>query len=156
MSNQSQKHERLSEFVESRRERDLPTSVHINGTGIHYPEDVRETAGEVADLIAGEDGDVYESGYERIEAGDVALVEVPVGRAEPTQERIDDMRKLASRMRASSYAGLVGYSDDPDVPASILKTSDVSIVISVDGRVVYRVQCDWPHGEYYKVRLNGI
>jgi len=59
--------------------------------------------------------------------------------------------------RASSYAGIVGYTNDVDVPKSVLQVIDAVVEVDEDGvEFVGRVQTDYHAGTFYKVELGGV
>lgn len=146
----------LDELVEQRRDRDLPTQVYITGSGWHRPEDVEAAARQVAGMITGDDGDVLESDFDRLDEDDVALLEVSKS-LKVVNEDVEQIRQMAMRMRYSSYAGIVGYTNDVDVPKSILQVTDAVVEVGEDGvEFVGRVRTDRAGGDFYKVELEGL
>lgn len=146
----------LEELVEQHRDRDLPTQVYITGSGRHYPEDVEAAARHVAGMIAGDDGDVLESDFDRLDPDDVALLEVSQNLRVQTDD-VDELRELATVARASAYAGIVGYTNDVDVPKSVLQVIDAVVEVDEDGvEFVGRVRTDHHAGDFYKVELGGL
>ena len=146
----------LEELVEQHRDRDLPTQVYITGSGRHYPEDVEATGRQVAEMIAGDDGDVLESDFYQLGPDNVALLEVSQNLRVQTED-VDELRELAATARASSYAGIVGYTNDVDVPKSVFPVIDAVVEVDEDGvEFVGRVETDHPGGDFYKVELGGL
>jgi len=147
----------LEALVEQRRDRDQLTQVYITGTGRHFPEDVAATAREVAEMIAGDDGDILESDFDELDEDDVALIKVERARMDQSADGVNEFSRLASVARASALGGIVGYTDAVDVPAAVLPTLDAVVEVDEHGvDFIGRVHTRHPGGDFYKVELNGI
>ncbi|WP_367175077.1 hypothetical protein [Haloarcula rubripromontorii] len=146
----------LEALAQHRRDRNLPTQVYVTGTGRHFPEDVEETARRVAEMIAGDDGGVLESDFDRVGPDDVALLEISSNVRDRTGD-VDELRNLATVARASAYAGIVGYTSDVHVPKSLLEVIDAVIEVDENGvDFVGGVRTDLRDGDIYKLELDSV
>lgn len=150
----------IEEIVKRRRNEDLPTHIYVTGSGKHFREDVTATARTVAEMIAGEKGDILEEDFDKLELYDVALLNVTEHAVRRSSEDVDNLRRrheLVSISRASSYGGIVAYCNDINIKKSDLKTVDALIEVGEDGiNQVSRIQVDGPKMEIYLKKLDGI
>jgi len=146
----------LQELIERHRDRDLPTHVFVTGTGRHFPDDLRPVARRVSEMIRGDDGHVYECDFGRLHEVDVALLEVDHNFRLQSDD-VDELRDLATVSRASSYAGIVGYTNATELPKSLLQVLEAVVEVGEDGvEFIGRVCSDYHDGGYYKVELDGL
>lgn len=140
----------LQEFASARRERGLPTHVHVVGDlDADSPKGIA-TAKRVANILTDEDGTVREEDYDEIDDGDVAFVRIDKLSYEQRQE----IRDLATRSRARCLGGIVVFTEQ------VLPSAEKLLNARVwppggDDRVV-RLQTDSLEGEVYETELGGL
>jgi len=149
--------ETLKGFIEKRRAQNRPTDVLVGGDGRSFPDDVYNVATAVAEVISGPDGEIFETVSGDIGPDDVALIRADTTptRKQPTRNMRRERLK-AKTLRASGYAGLVGWAYQDDILRNYVRSADVKINVDETGiGSVYRVKLDGESREAYFKKMTA-
>lgn len=146
--------ETLRELARRRRERGLPTHVHVVGDFDADPPKGIETAKRVADMLTDEDGTVREEDYDELDDGDVAFVRIDEPPVESYEQR-QDLRQLSHLSRVKMLAGIVVLTKQVD--SNVEELLDARVWAESGGiDRVERLQVNAYEGEVYATELEGL
>lgn len=146
----------LRALAEHRRERDLPTHVHVVGDLDADPPKGLATAKRVAALLADEDGTVRDEDYGELDDGDVAFVMIEDRPRSPeTYEEYAELLELARVSRVKLLSGIIVFSEA--ITTGVEKVFDARVWAESDGvDRVERLQRDGYGHEAFATELDGL
>lgn len=144
----------LHELVARQQRRDTPVNVHVVGNFDRLSPVGGDVAEKVANLVAGEDGEILTEDFEHLDDGDVAFVTIDEPLEESFEQR-QNLQNLVSVARVQRLGGIVVFAED--VSAGLEHHLDAR-VWAVSGSVdsVERFYLDKYAGDVYTEPLGGL